>query len=283
MNKVLTLTLIFLIIIFTIVIIYLSLPSSPLKYKFTQEVKSEISKCKYSDEVFTQEDFNNLPLPVQRYLNYSGYVGKKKMANARVMYDDVKFKLGIDKPAMKVKYQHYNFVKEPARIAFINTKLYGIPFEGRDKYQNDEGVMTGVLAKLFTLFESKGEQMNQAALVTHLGESIFVPSIFLQDYVTWEAIDNFHAKATIESKGIKASGIFTFNEKGELVKFETDDRVMDSGNGIPQKARWTVEADKYIESNGIKFPSELRAVWNLPEGDFVYFDGKVVAVDYDIR
>ena len=273
----------FVVMLLTVIIIFLSIPQSPLKNKYVQEVKTELNQSNFTDEVFTYDDIKHLPSPMQRYFEYCGFIGKTKMMNCKFSYDDVDFKMAPDKPSMQINYQQYNFVMEPARVAYIGASMSGIPFEGRDKYEDGKGAMIGVFAKVFTLFDVQGKEMDQSGLVTYLAECFLIPNMALQNYITWEAIDDRHAKATIEWKGKKASGIFTFTDNGEMKTFETDDRYMDKGKGVFEKVRWTCEAGEYIETNGIKHPSVLKAFWNLPEGEYLYFDSRGLTVEYNVK
>lgn len=282
-RKVMIKVIFFIVIILAISIILLALPQSPLKNKYNSEVNTEINKCDYNAEVFTNEDIKNLPLPVQRYFKYCGFMGKTKMVNCRINCDKVMFRRGVDKPPMKTAYEQHNFVKQPTRMAYMCAKMFGIPFEGRDKYQNGEGAMTGSLAKVFTLFNVTGKEMNQSALVTCLAESLLVPNMAIQSYITWEAIDNNHARGIINWNGIKATGIFSFSNDGEMISFQTNDRYMDGGDGKSEKVKWTCTVEDYIEVNGIKHPNVLKGIWNLPEGDFVYIDIKGVRMEYDVK
>lgn len=246
----------------------------PVKKLFLAEVQTELDKCTVNHEKFSENDIINLPEPVQRYFKYCGYIGKEKMTKAKFVWDEVKFKMSSDKPWFKIQYEQYNFVYEPVRLAYIYAKMFGIiPFEGRDKYLNGQGNMLGKLLKKITLFDVEGAEINVSAAVTYLSESLFVPNCALQQYIKWKAIDKNHAKANIEYKGIKAEGIFTFNDKGEFTTFETDERYMDTGKRTSEKHKWTAKANYYIEKNGIKIPSKVKAIWNLPNGDYEYFNG----------
>lgn len=256
--------------------------NTPMKKMYLSEVQTELNKSIVSHEVFKEEDIATLPAPVQRYFRYCGYIGKEKVANAKLVWDDVNFKMSPDKPWVKIKYEQYNFVSEPARLAYIySTKFSIVPFEGRDKYLNGQGNMLGKLLKKVTLFDVKGAEINVSAAVTYLSESLVVPACALQPYIRWEAIDPNHAKASFEYEGVKAEGIFTFDDKGELTKFETDERYMDNGKGTSEKHKWTVEASNYIEKGGIKLPSRLKATWNLPDGDYEYFNGTLKDIVYN--
>ncbi|MDO0822476.1 DUF6544 family protein [Desulfosporosinus nitroreducens] len=252
-----------------------------MKRMFLSEVQTEIDKSIVSQEVFSEKDIINLPEPVQRYFRYCGFIGKEKINHVKFVWDNVSFKMSPDKPWFKIKYEQYNFVYKPARLAYIYSTMFGIvPFEGRDKYLDGQGNMLGKLLKKVTLFNVKGAEINVSAAVTYLSESLIVPNCALQQYIKWKAIDNNHAKASIEYKGVKAEGIFTFNDHGEFMKFETDERYMDSGNGKSEKQKWTAELSNYIEKNDIKIPSKAKAIWNLPNGDYEYFKGTLTDIVY---
>jgi hypothetical protein len=38
--------------------------------------------------------------------------------------------------------------------------------------------------------------------------------------------------------------------------------------------------DYQLASNGVKYPTKFQAVWNYPDGDFVYFDGSISEISY---
>ena len=160
--------------------------------------------------------------------------------------------------------------------------MYGIPFEGLDSYTAGKGSMKGVLAKLFTLFNQTGETMDKASLVTFLSECLIIPNAAIQEYITWEEIDSLHALATISYYGRTASGIFAFNEKGEMCSFTTNDREATSIDGKSETVKWSVVFSEYVETNGIKKPTTFQAIWHYEDGDLLYFDGKDVAIEYDL-
>jgi hypothetical protein len=202
------------------------------------------------------------------------------MSYAKLVYKDVKFSLGRDKPMIKIDYTQYNFVNKPDRIAYIDSSIYTIPFEGFDSYVDGAGSMKGVLAKLFTLFHQTGGAMDKSSLVTFLSESLLVPNEALQGYIDWKAIDDLHAKASISYYGISASGIFTFNEKGEMLSFTTNDREVASTDGTSEKVKWSIVCNEYQKINGIIKPTVFQAIWNYDDGDLVYFDGKGTITEY---
>lgn len=264
-----------------VVLIWFSIPYSPVKSEFEQLKSKQNLSLKVQNQVFTKEDIAELPKPLQRYFESCGFIGKPKMSNMKILHNDVDFILSSSMPKLKIKSMQYNSAEKPERIALIDTRLYGIPFEGIDAYQEGIGSMKGVIAKSITLFNQKGEAMNKSSLVNCLAESLLMPNIALQKFMSWEYIDENHVRGTISYYGISASGIFTFDENGLLERFTTGDRLyVDTGGNVKQ-FKWSAICGDYREINGIKQPKSLQAVWHLPEGDLVYFDGHDTVVQYN--
>lgn len=176
-------------------------------------------------------------------------------------------------------YTQVNFADKPDRLAFMESAMFGIPFQGYDYYQDGTGGMRGVLAKVIPLFHQTGAEMNDACLVTWLSESLFLPMALLKGRISFEEIDEFRVKAMISYHGQNASGIFSFNHDYEMTSFVTEDRAQIGNDGKVIHMKWTAECRNYIVyPDGIKRPERLRAIWNDSDGDFVYFDGKIYEV-----
>ncbi|CAH8716328.1 hypothetical protein M5W83_02000 [Paenibacillus thiaminolyticus] len=262
------------------IIIFFNIPYSKTRAEFDQTLAEKIGNSNPSEAVFTYDEIETLPIPVKRYFEYSGYIGTPKMTYMKAVFKDVDFILSPDQPGLTIDYTQYNFVSVPERIAFIDTSMYGIPFQGFDSYVNGVGSMKGVIAKGITLFDQRGEEMDKACLVTFLAESIVMPSAALQNYITWEAIDDTHTRATISYYGISASGVFTFSENGEALSFTTNDRTLVSTDGTKQQVAWSAMFGNYQTINGIKQPTHLQAVWHYKHGDLIYFDSNHFEIEY---
>ena len=184
---------------------------------------------------------------------------------------------------MQLDCHQYNSVSEPTRIVYLKNNILGIfPFEARDKCINGKGNMLIKLLKLFTVADAKGVEMDKSALVTVLSETSIILTYALQDYIKWEAVDYNNAKATLTYNDIKVSGSFNFNDKGEMISFYTEDRYFAEKDGTYKKIPWSILVDDYVEKNGVKFPSDIKAMWHLKSGDFEYFKGRISNIEYNI-
>lgn len=259
-----------------IAMIWFNIPYSPLKSQFKKDTQRLVkeNRLDLDGEVFTEKDFEKMPTAIRRYVEKCGYIGKPKMSYLKMEYRNVDFKTGKNGAKLKMDYTQYNFIKEPCRMALNDASMFGVPFQGYDYYEVGKGGMKGVIAKLITIFNETGEEMDRACLATFLAESLFAPTILTQDYVSFEQINDYEVKGTISYKGQTASGVFTFNEDYEMISFTTTDRKDD-------KTPWTALCSGYEVSNsGIKLPTKFQAVWNFKDDDFVYFDGCISSVSY---
>ena len=266
-----------------VLMVWFNISYSPVKKQFQNDVDSLVENNKLLDEneVFTKEDFADFPLSIQKYIEHCGYIGTPKMSYLKMEYQDVDFVQGRNGAKLKIDYTQYNFIKEPCRIALIDSSMFGVPFEGYDYYKSGTGGMKGVIAKAITLFDQTGADMDKACLATFLAESMFAPSILLQDYLTFEEISDFEVQATITYGGQTASGVFTFNEQYEMISFTTNDRAATGTDGSMEYIPWSALCNDYkVSENGIKYPTKFQAVWNYPDEDFIYFNGVISGVSY---
>ena len=272
-----------LLILVGILTIWFNISYSPVKKQFQNDVAALLNENQLSvdNEVFTEKDFSHLPIVIQKYIENCGYIGTPKMSYLKMEYHNVDFSQGRNGSTLKIDYTQYNFVKEPCRMARIDSSMFGIPFEGYDYYRNGTGGMKGVIAKAITLFDQTGTDMNKACLVTFLAESLFAPTILLQDYIIFEELSDFKVRATITYGGQTVSGIFTFNEQYEMISFTTNDRAVAGTDGSMEYVPWSALCNDYqFSENGIKYPTKFQAVWNYADGDFVYFDGIISELSY---
>lgn len=249
-----------------------------MKRVFLSEIKKIIGQ--YPDlesDVITEEDIGKLPTPVKKYFRYCGYVGKNKMMNAEILWHEAYHRRTQKSNWMKLSYYQFNSAFVPTRIVHIYTRLIGIiPMNIIEKYQDGIGSWQMKVLKTISLIDVKAiKELNESALVTFLSEALLVPTIALQPYITWFEVDCYTAKAMIKYNGNEVSGIFRFNERGEFIEFETDDRYNSENGKIYNKCKWLGMCSNYTEKNGVKYPTEFKAVWKTDEESFEYFNGKI--------
>lgn len=264
-------------------LIWFYIPYSPIKKEFSRDVNALLSQSDVfgADEVFSEDDFAQFPPVIQKYVSHSGFIGQPKMDYMRMRFDHVAFSQGPTGPDLRIDYTQYNNAHEPERLALIESSLYAIPFEGYDYYSRGTCAMRGAIGKAFTLFDQRGNQMDQACLATYLAESLFVPAALLTGQVSFEQIDDYHVFASLTYGTVSASGEFTFSENYEMKEFVTHDRVVVQEDGTMECVPWVARASGYSRrADGLRLPTKLQAIWEYPDEPLVYFDGEISEIVY---
>lgn len=251
---------------------------------YESRVQKEFQENPLEDqELLTNADIKHLPLPVQKYLNYVGVIGKPKLQNVRIEFDELMYKKPGASPMISSSVQ-YNFFKEPSRHFFMKASMMGIPFRVLHSYSKKEAKMLVRVASLFNAVDIAGKDLTMAETVTVLNDiCLLAPAALIHKSISWEKIDSLSSKVIFENGPYKVSAILYFNEKGELINFISQDRLALQDDGTLRKAPWSTPIRDYKEYNGIKLPSYGEAIWNYPEGDYIYGKFNLKKVEYNVK
>ncbi|MFO7719058.1 MAG: DUF6544 family protein [Gillisia sp.] len=231
-------------------------------------------------ENINEEDLAHLPGIVQKWMLNSGVVGTPEILSVRVKQKG-EMKIKPNGTWMPFYAEQFFDVKNPAFNWRANVKVFpGIHLAGRDKFNDGEGAMQIKLLSLFNVVdEEKNEKVNSGTMLRFLGEICWFPSAALNRYISWEEIDATSAKGTFRLHNKAVSGLFTFNENGELKSFEAE-RFYGAGQDA-KKEKWLIETISYKVFEGIKVPAVCHVTWKLPEGDFTWLKLELTTVDFN--
>lgn len=259
-------------LILSVLVIYFNLPYSGLKSNF-KDYLAKSSENSGAVQAFRAYGFRDLPGCMQKFYRYTGLTNKADSRHVGFDFKDADFVNVEMNKTLKIAYSEHIFAGVPARFAFIDSSLFGIPFQGFDSFYDGKGGMKGVIAKSITLFDQRGEAMDKAALVTWLSESIFMPSEMLSGQIAIREQDADTVEVSVSWRGLNVSGVYKFKDSGELDEFMTSDRAMCYTDGRIEYKKWSALFENYKNQNGLLLPGRLKAVWHLETGDLTYFDG----------
>lgn len=235
-----------------------------------------------NQNVVTKKSLHDLPPIVQKWLTNSGIIGQKLVANVYIN-QELQLKLKPDQTTWNNGSAEQFFTIQPPAFNWnINTEINSIlSVAGRDQFKDGKGEMIIKLLSLIPVANAKNsEKINQATLQRYLAEIVWFPSASLSQHIKWENIDDYSARATMEYKGTKGSGVFHFDEQGNFEKFISM-RYQDSNDVEPTE--WTVNATKIEERNGIIIPVECEASWELERGKWTWLKLKITDIQYNIK
>ena len=232
--------------------------------------------------LITEKDIEHLPKPVQKYLTYTGALGKSKPQNVYIEFDAEMYKKPGDKP-MKSHSVQYNFYGEYSRLFQMEASKMGIPFRAIHIYKNEKASFQVKVAELFKVVDVKGEELTKAETVTLLNDMcIFAPGSLIDNLLTWSEKDSLTVKVTLTNGKYVVSAMLYFNETGELINFVSDDRSALQDDGTMKQVRWTTPISDYKDFGGRKIPTKGKTIWNYPEGDFTYGVFKLKNIKYNV-
>ena len=276
---------IFLVIVILLIlaVLFMVYRSKELQRMYRSEVERLLANTgRQESSILTEEDIGHLPEPVQKYLRYAGAIGKEKVRNFKVVFEG-DFKTDPKKDWSKMSAEQYSEVKDTKRLYFMQMKMSGLPIVGLHKYADSKAIMLVKLAGLVTVADGKGEEMNKGETVTVFNDMcMLAPASLIDERIQWETVDPLTVKATFSNNGIKVSAMLYFNDKGELIKFVSDDRYYSPTGETYQNIRWSTPAYEYKDYNGIRISSGGEAVWSFDEGDYCYAKAYIKDIQYNV-
>jgi len=270
-------------IILVIIILFIAFNKILLHQKIVKEIDMLINEgSKTQPKTVSFEDLKELPEPVQRYFQYTLKEGQEYIRFVRLKQDG-EFRMKGNQPWMPIKAEQYFTTESPAFLWRVKLNMLPLVWiEGRDMYYQGKGNMLIKLLSTLTLADATGNEIDVSSLIRFLAEAVWFPTALLpNDYLEWKEIDSNSARVIIKYKGYTASGVFTFNEKGEIIKFVSNDRYMESDGKYFQE-QWSGYYRNYQQFEGIKIPTQGEVEWNLSDRDLPYARLKITEIQYNI-
>lgn len=279
MGKILVIILSVLLLIVLVFTVVTSIAKIQFKQRVSQEITQFYEGIENTHGTVQATDLEELPQPVKKWLQQSQIVGKERIIATRTR-QDITLRLKQDQAWMKGQVEQYFRIDNPGFIWNANIQMAPLfHISGRDQYIDGQGHMLIKVLSLFTAADGQGKEIDQGTLLRYLAEIMWSPSAALNEYIQWEGINDSSAKATMSYKGVTASGIFAFNEQGEVQSFEAE--RYGEFDGEYRLETWTCVIQDHQEFNGIKVPSQGDLIWKLDTGDFHWYHFKVKEIEYN--
>jgi hypothetical protein len=148
-------------------------------------------------------------------------------------------------------------------------RVAGIPVgRARDVYQEGQGQMLVKVASLITVADAKGEEMDQGSMMRYLSEMMWFPTAFLEDNISFEAIDATSARVTLADQGKTVTATLFFDSAGRLTNFAAQRYAITGAGGT-------------FECGRRPSPATAKAVWKLARGDLEDINVTLTELRYD--
>lgn len=251
---------------------------------YRETVNREFAKQPLNEEILlTSSDIAGLPTPVQRYIVYSGAVGKSVPQNFRLEFDAQMIKKPGDAP-MDASSEQTNFLGNYSRIFFMKASKFLVPFRILHVYTDQKATFVVRVASLFNAVDLSGEQLTAAETVTILNDlCVFAPGALIDKRLTWKEIDSLSCEVTFTNGAYTVSAVLYFNEKGELINFISNDRSALQDDGSLKKFPWITPLGNYKNFDGRMVSTAGATIYRYPEGDFTYGTFTLKNIRYNVK
>jgi len=263
-----------------LVVIILSMGSYFFESGYIQDVKSNLNtNNSQSTDLLTTEDLNNLPKSVQKYIIFTGSVGKPKLKNVNIVFKGQM--RGKGQEYFSFKSEQYNFFDSPTRLFYMKAKMFGLTVPGYHKYMETKATMDIKPFGLISVVKISGKEMNQAETVTLFNDMcLMAPATLIDKRIQWKEIDSKSTKATFTNNGITISATLYFDDRGRLNNFVSDDRIEVNEN---KQYRFSTPVSNYREFNGYILPAYGETIWHYTDGEFVYGKFNLEEINYNVE
>ncbi len=226
--------------------------------------------------LITEADLVDLPEPVQRWLRFSGVVGKERPTTVRLKQEG-ELRLG-ERGWFPFTAEEYYTTDPPGFVWTVKVEMAPlVSVVGRDAYLGGRGSMDMRLFGLIPVAKDSGPEMDRGDLLRYLNEIMWFPAGAISPYITWEAKDATSAQATMSYAGVSASATFIFDEQGRLANMLAERFDREDG----KVNLWSTPITGYGGFAGVRIPVAGEGVYARDTGDYPYIRLRITALEYD--
>lgn len=227
-------------------------------------------------------DTASAPAVVVRYLSRSLPAGAAPVRMATIVQEGT-FQMGKGEAGWKPFHATQHVRAYPP--GFLWDASIGmmplLPVRVRDGYLDGAGMMKGAVACVITVVEAEPtRELAEGSLYRYLGEAVWMPSRLLPgEGLTWEAVDDSTAKATLREGDVEASVLFGFDASGDIVSMLVPERGREvDGAYVPTP--WKGRLWDHQEVDGYRIPLQGEVAWVVDGVDVPYWRGRMASVSY---
>ena len=253
----------------------------------TGELRSrlEAARIRIPEATYADNEFGDLPAPVQRYFRIALKPGQR-MISAASLCQVGSFRPSLDATQWKPFSADQRIVAR--RPGFVwdarFPMLPGATMHVRDAYVAGEGILEVSLWGLVPLAASRGTpEAARGELIRFLAEAAWYPTALLPSQgVRWQAVDAVSANATLGDGDTEVTLLFTFDSAGLIESARAEARGAAIGKTVvmmPWEGRWA----EHQMRDGMLVPTQGEAAWLTPQGRKVYWRGSVTRIVYEFE
>lgn len=227
------------------------------------------------------ERLADAPEPVRRYFAFALAPGQRAVRRARLEHvGEIALRPGDWKPFTSVQYVSAD---PPGFVWDARLPMAPLPIavRVRDGYMRGVGSTRAAIGALLSVGAQEGTpEVAASALWRWLAEGVWLPTALLpSERLTWTAVDDDTARATLRDRGTTVEADFHFGPEGEVERVSgTRYRAVGDRQVLTPTEGWH---RAWARIEGMMIPTEGKVAWILPEGPHVYWRARLTRATYE--
>jgi len=231
---------------------------------------------------YSEKELDGLPEPVQRFFRRTLQDGAPHQSCTRTR-ESGRSRHNFGGPWTEFVAEGYLVATAPARLWFARLRPFPLVWvDVRSLYLRGRGHF---LAKLLSSLHSRDAQddaTRREILLGYIAELALLPGALLPDGTrSWEPISDRAARFSMLDGELLVSAVFFFEEFGNVVRFETEDRPY-LGPRKPNTARWVVRYSEHRSFGELELPTQIDTQWELDDETFHYSEKMIDVIELDV-
>jgi hypothetical protein len=231
---------------------------------------------------YSERELEGLPAPVQRFFRRNLQEGVPHQSCVRTR-EAGRLRERPGQPWTEHVGEEYVVASTPALLWFA--RLRPLPFvwiDARTRYLRGRGHVQVKLLSSLSSIDRHDDATRRATLVSYIAELALLPGALLPgEDRDWEAVDEHAARFSIRDGELRVAGTFHFDELGNIVRFESEDRPY-VGEQKPSTTRWVVRYSEHRSFGELELPTRIDAEWKLDDQLFQYAERTLEVIELDI-
>jgi hypothetical protein len=250
----------------------------------TDRMREDLEAGARAPEGLAALDSVSAPPVVMRYLSRSVPAGSAPAAMATIRQEGT-FQMGEGETGWRPFRATQHVRAYPPGFLWDATIAMApmIPVRVRDGYADGTGMMKGAVASVVTVVEGEPtRELAEGALYRYLAEAAWMPSRLLPgDGLSWRAVDDSTAQATLRDGDVQVSVEFRFDAAGDPVSIFVPERPAEvDGAYVPRP--WVGRFWDHQEVDGYRIPLQGQVAWVVDGVEVPYWRGRIVEARYEV-
>lgn len=233
-----------------------------------------------------EQELEGLPEPVQRFFRRTLQDGAPHQSCARTR-ESGRVRQRPGQPWTEFVAEEYLVASGPTLLWFARLRPLPLVWvDVRNLYLRGRGHMLVKLLSSISSIDKRDDATRRATLTQYIAELPLLPGALLPSETrSWESISEDAARFTILDGELFVSGVFFFDQFGNVVRFETEERPYMGEHGVteaPTGRRWVVRYSEHRSFGELELPTKIDMEWKFGDQTFHYTEKLIEAIELDV-